>query len=80
MTSDDAFILAQRIEKTVPGMQVMAVGRFVAPEEINGSTPWKISVAIAGVEKPKMVADENSLADLILWVSDQQQKPADCLF
>ncbi|MEO1616989.1 MAG: hypothetical protein AAFV88_14125 [Planctomycetota bacterium] len=64
MTLGDACLLAAEIERDFARMNVIAIGRFVAPDQISDSLPWKVSVMIDGEEKPTIIKSRSQAIDL----------------
>ena len=78
---EDACFLAREIELSYPRVTVLAVGRFVPPENIKSNTPWKISVIVDGDERPKVIASESE-AKTLRYVEEgkQERREAGFLF
>lgn len=62
MTMEDAFLLAQHIERHVPGVTVVAIGRFVPAQSITDQ-PWKVSVIHEFSSKLKVIDGDEELRE-----------------
>ena len=79
MNMEDACFLAREMELSYPRVTVLAVGRFLPPEEIQPGSPWKISVAVDGDERPKVIASESE-AKTLRYVEQENQQRAEAGF
>ncbi|WP_149496225.1 hypothetical protein [Roseiconus lacunae] len=65
MTFDQCVRLAAHIHNSCVGVDVIAVGRFVPPCSVKASTPWKISIAIDGADKPVFIENDKDLMSVM---------------
>lgn len=81
MSFDQALVLAQFIQYEVAEMQVVAIGRFIDPQEIDDGKPWKISVSYRGIDRPLVITDRVQLESTLRWAARQvPQREAGLLF
>jgi hypothetical protein len=74
MNMEDACLLAAEIERNYPRVSVIAVGRFLPPEDLRPGSPWKISVAVEGDQRLKVIASEAEARTLRYVEEDKQQR------
>ncbi len=55
MHFQEAIDLAQKIHRTYPSWTILAIGRFVRPDQIGPETPWKVSVIPRGSDRKRMI-------------------------
>lgn len=65
MLFEDEIALATRIRNEQPTWEVIAIRRFVPAEELTRSTPWRISVAVPGYVKPRVLNGVSDLDELL---------------
>lgn len=80
MRLDDALLLAAEIDKQ-PGIHLLTVSQFIAPESVTPHFPWQISISVGRAKPIKLKSrDEWRQTVAMMHRRAQRDKPADTLF
>ena len=65
MHFQEAVDIAQKIHRNYPTWTILAIGRFVPPDQIRPETPWKISVIPRGSDRKRLITSTAEFDQII---------------